>query len=200
MFSPDVIYHAAAYKHVPLMEQHPVEAIENNIFGTENLALAARQMGVKKFVFISTDKAVRPVGIMGMSKRVAECLLLCLDGGPTVFVGVRFGNVLGSDGSVLPLFQRQIAGGEPVTVTDAEASRYFMLLSEAAQLVLQAGLMGKGGEIFFLDMGEPIKVIDLAQNLIRASGMEPRKDIPIELIGLRPGERLHEELVRDRGP
>ena len=197
-YVPDLVYHAAAYKHVPLMEGHPLEAIENNIFGTRNVALAARQMGVKKFVFISTDKAVSPVGIMGMTKRVAECLVLGLDGDPTIFVGVRFGNVLGSDGSVLPVFQWQIATGEPVTLTDTEVSRYFMLRSEAAQLVLQAGAMGKGGEVFFLDMGEPIRVLDLAENLIRASGMEPGKDIPIELIGLRPGERLHEELVKDQ--
>ncbi len=198
-YAPGLVYHAAAYKHVPLMETHPLEAIENNVFGTKSVALVAKQMGVKKFVFISTDKAVRPVGVMGMTKRIAEYLLLCLDGGPTVFVGVRFGNVLGSEGSVLPLFQWQIARGGPVTVTDAEASRYFMLLSEAAQLVLQAGAIGKGGEVFFLDMGEPVRILDMAENLIRSSGMEPGKDIPIELIGLRPGERLHEELVEDRG-
>lgn len=197
-YAPDVLYHAAAYKHVPLMEEHPLEALQNNIFGTEMVAGAARRGGVKKLVFISTDKAVRPVGIMGMTKRVAECLLLSLNGGPTTFVAVRFGNVLGSDGSVLPLFQWQIAQRGPVTVTEPEATRYFMLLSEAAQLVLQAGAMGKGGEVFFLDMGEPMRILDLAENLIRLSGLEPGRDVPIELVGLRPGERLREELVLEQ--
>jgi FlaA1/EpsC-like NDP-sugar epimerase len=152
---------------------------------------------VDKCVLISTDKAVKPVGVMGMSKRMAECLLQTYDGEPTAFVTVRFGNVLGSDGSVLPLFRRQIANGGPVTVTDPEATRYFMLLSEAAQLVLQAGAMGKGGEIFFLNMGEPVCILDLARNLIRLSGLEPGKDVQIELTGLRPGERLGETLVTD---
>lgn len=194
-YNPDLLYHAAAYKHVPLIEAHPLEGIANNVFGTEAAALAARHGRMKKFVLISTDKAVRPVGIMGMTKRVAEGLVQVHAGGPTTFVAVRFGNVLGSEGSVLPLFQWQIAKGGPVTVTDPEAARYFMLLSEAAQLVLQAGAIGKGGEVFFLDMGEPIKILDLAQNLVRLSGLEPGKDIPIEVIGLRPGERLREELV-----
>jgi FlaA1/EpsC-like NDP-sugar epimerase len=197
-YAPEVIYHAAAYKHVPLMEAHPLEAIENNVFGTETVALAARRGGVKKFVLISTDKAVRPVGVMGMTKRVAECLLLSLDGGPTTFVAVRFGNVLGSDGSVPPLFRWQIAQGGPLTVTDPEATRYFMLLSEAAQLVLQAGAMGKGGEVFFLDKGEPIRILDLAENLVRLSGLEPGQDIPIQVVGLRPGERLREALVQEQ--
>lgn len=198
VYAPDILYHAAAYKHVPLMEQHPFQAVQNNVFGTETIALAAREGKVKKFVFISTDKAVRPVGIMGMTKRVAEGLLLSLNGGPTTFVAVRFGNVLGSEGSVLPLFQWQIARGGPVTLTDPEASRYFMLISEAAQLVLQAGAMGEGGEVFFLDMGEPIRIMDLAQNLVRLSGLEPGQDIPVEVIGLRPGERLSEELVMEK--
>src|SRR5574341_874927 len=195
--APDVVYHAAAYKHVPLMEEHPLEGIANNVFGTEAVAVAAREGGVRKFVLVSTDKAVRPVGIMGMTKRIAECLLLSLNVGPTAFLAVRFGNVLGSDGSVLPLFQWQIARRGPVTVTDPEASRYFMLLSEAAQLVLQAGAMGKGGEVFFLDMGEPVKILGLAESLVRLSGLEPGKDIPIEVIGLRPGERLNEALVME---
>jgi len=197
-YKPDVFYHAAAYKHVPLMEEQPLEALQNNIFGTEIVARAARKGNVKKFVFVSTDKAVEPVGIMGMTKRIAECLLLSLNGGGTTFLAVRFGNVLGSDGSVLPLFQSQIARGGPVTVTDPEASRYFMLLSEAAQLILQAGAIGKGGEIFFLDMGEPLKIVDLAHNLIRLSGYEPENDIKIQLTGLRPGERLREELVMEK--
>lgn len=194
MYAPDLVYHAAAYKHVPLMEEHPLEGIVNNIFGTETVAEAARQAGIKKFVLISTDKAVKPVGIMGMTKRVAECLLQSRDEGPTNFVSVRFGNVLGSDGSVLPLFQWQIALGGPVTVTDREATRYFMLLSEAAQLVLQAGALGKGGEVFFLDMGEPVRILDLANNLVRLSGLRPGKDVQIEVTGLRPGERLKEAL------
>jgi len=196
-YAPDLLYHAAAYKHVPLMEAHPLDAIQNNVFGTETVASAAREGNAKKFIFISTDKAVKPVGVMGMTKRVAEVLLQALNGGPTTFVIVRFGNVLGSDGSVLPLFKWQIAQGGPVTVTDAEASRYFMLLSEAAQLVLQAGAMGKGGEVFFLDMGEPVRILDLAHNLVRLSGLDPQKDIQIELTGLRPGERLSEELVTE---
>ena len=195
--APELVYHTAAYKHVPLMEEHPLEGIVNNILGTETVATAAREGGVRKFVLISTDKAVGPVGIMGMTKRVAECLLLSLNVGPTAFLAVRFGNVLGSVGSVLPLFQWQIARGGPVTVTDPEATRYFMLISEAAQLVLQAGAMGKGGEVFFLDMGEPVKILGLAENLVQLSGLEPGKDIPIELIGLRPGERLNEALVRE---
>ena len=197
-YAPEVIYHAAAYKHVPLMEAHPLEAIQNNVFGTETVALAARDRGVKKFVLISTDKAVRPVGLMGMTKRVAECLLLSLNGGPTTFVAVRFGNVLGSDGSVLPIFRWQIAQGGPLTVTDPEATRYFMLMSEAAQLVLQAGAMGRGGEIFFLDMGEPVRIMDLAESLIRLYGLEPGRDIEIQIVGLRPGERLNEELVQEQ--
>ncbi len=194
---PDLVFHAAAYKHVPLMEEHPLEGITNNVFGTETLVSAANRAGVRKFVLISTDKAVRPVSVMGMTKRLAESLLLAWNGGPTTFVAVRFGNVLGSDGSVFPLFHRQMARGGPITVTDPEASRYFMLLSVAAQLVLQASAIGTGGEIFFLDMGEQVKILDLAHNLVRLSGLEPEKDIPIVVIGLRPGERLREALVTD---
>lgn len=196
-FAPEVVFHAAAYKHVPLMEAQPLEAIQNNIFGTEAVATASIESGVRKFVNISTDKAVRPVGVMGMTKRVAEDLLISLQGNGTTFVSVRFGNVLGSAGSVVPLFQKQIAMGGPVTVTDPEATRYFMVISEAAQLVLQAGAMGKGGEVFFLDMGEPIGIGELALNLVRLAGMTPGRDVEIESIGLRPGERLSEELVRE---
>lgn len=195
---PDVVYHAAAYKHVPLMEHQPLAAIENNVFGTENLALAAQACGTSRFVFISTDKAVKPVGTMGRTKRVAEGLLLALEGGSTTFVAVRFGNVLGSDGSVVPLFRRQLSTGRPLTVTDPEATRYFMLMSEAAQLVLQAGAMGKGGQVFFLNMGEPVRIMDLAENLIRLSGLSPGRDVKVDTIGLRPGERLFEELASQR--
>lgn len=197
LHAPQIVYHTAAYKHVPLMEEHPLEAIQNNVFGTEIVGLAARRRGVKKFIFISTDKAVKPVGIMGMTKRIAECLLLSLNTDPTKCLAVRFGNVLESDGSVLPLFRWQIANGGPVTVTDPDASRYFMLLSEASQLVIQAGEMGHGGEIFFLDMGEPVKILDLAHTLIKQSELETGKDVSIEIIGLRPGERLQEELVME---
>jgi len=193
--STEVVYHAAAYKHVPLMEQYPLDAIENNVFGTEIVARAACERKVGTFVLISTDKAVNPVAIMGMTKRLAECLVLSLSGCATSFVAVRFGNVLGTDGSVLPIFNWQMARGGPITITDLHAARYFMLPSEAAQLVIQAGLMGKGGEVFFLDMGEPILISDLAKNLIRLAGMEPDRDMPIEVMGLRPGERLREELV-----
>ena len=197
-YAPDLIYHAAAYKHVPLMEEHPLDAITNNLFGTDSVLAAGLNAGVKKFVLISTDKAVKPVSVMGMTKRMAECLLQAAGGGPTTLVAVRFGNILGSDGSVLPLFQWQISRGGPVTVTHPEATRYFMLLSEAAQLVLQAGALWQGGEIFFLDTGEPIRILDLARDLLRLSGFHPGEDVPIELIGLRPGERLNEALVMDR--
>lgn len=194
-YTPNIVYHAAAYKHVHLMEAHPLDAIQNNVFGTEVVARSALKNRVDKCVFISTDKAVRPVGVMGRTKRAAEDLLLTLNGEATSFVSVRFGNVLGSDGSVLPLFQRQIARREPVTITDPGATRYFMLIAEAAQLVLQAGAMGRGGEVFYLDMGQPMKISDLAEGLIRLSGLKPGEDVPVVVTGLRPGERLNEELV-----
>lgn len=195
---PHAVYHAAAYKHVHLMEQSPGQAIRNNVLGTEVVARAAIASGVERFVFISTDKAVRPVGIMGMTKRVAEDVLMSLGGHGTQFVAVRFGNVLGSQGSVLPIFKWQIANGGPVTVTDPEAQRYFMLISEAAQLVIEAASIGEGGEVYFLDMGEPVRIIDLAENLIRMAGYRPNEDIELQVTGLKPGERLAEELVREQ--
>jgi FlaA1/EpsC-like NDP-sugar epimerase len=195
--APELVYHAAAYKHVPLMEAHPIEAIKNNILGTETVARAAVEAGACEFVLISTDKAVRPVGIMGMTKRASELVVRSLAGQGTTFVAVRFGNVLGSNGSVLPLFQRQISSGSPVTVTDPEALRYFMLTSEAVELVLQAGALGSDGEVYVLHTGEPMRIGSLAENFIRLSGLEPELDVPIEVTGLRPGERLREELVVD---
>jgi len=195
--APHIVYHAAAYKHVPLMENHPLAAIQNNIFGTEKVAVASVAAGVQKLVFISTDKAVNSVGTMGRTKRIAENVLLSLKETGTTFVVVRFGNVLGSNGSVVPLFQRQLLSGGPITITHPEATRYFMLLSEAAQLVLQAGAMGQGGEVFFLDMGEAVRIVDLAENLIRLSGLSPGRDVAVETIGLRPGERLSEMLINE---
>jgi FlaA1/EpsC-like NDP-sugar epimerase len=193
-YSPQLVYHAAAYKHVPLMEAHPFEAIKNNVLGTEIVARAAMDAGVSEFVLISTDKAVRPVGIMGMTKRVAEFVIRSLAGQGTTFVAVRFGNVLGSNGSVLPLFQKQIASGLPVTVTDPDALRYFMLTSEAVELVLTAGALGHDGEVYVLHTGEPVRIGDLAENYIRLAGFEPEVEVPIRVTGLRPGERLREEL------
>ena len=194
-YQPQIVFHAAAHKHVPLMEHSNCEAIKNNVFGTYNTADMAEKYGAEKFILISTDKAVNPTNIMGASKRLCEMIVQCRTDSKTSFAAVRFGNVLGSNGSVIPLFKRQIAAGGPVTITDKRIIRYFMTISEASQLVIEAGAMAKRGELFVLDMGKPVRIYDLAVNMIKLSGLKPHVDIRIEEVGLRPGEKLYEELL-----
>jgi FlaA1/EpsC-like NDP-sugar epimerase len=199
-YQVDTVYHAAAYKHVPLVEANPPQGVWNNILGTMTAARCAVECGVSKFVLISTDKAVRPTNVMGATKRVAELILQALADRPkttTCFTMVRFGNVLDSSGSVVPRFRKQIAEGKPITLTHPDMTRYFMSIPEAASLVIQAGAMAKGGDVFLLDMGEPVRIYDLAVQMICLSGLEPGQDVEIQITGLRPGEKIHEELLID---
>ena len=195
-YAPDIIFHAAAYKHVPIMESYPSEAISVNVGGTKNMAMLADVYEVEKFVMVSTDKAVNPTNVMGASKRIAEIFIQSFNSSSrTNFITTRFGNVLGSNGSVVPRFKKQIAQGGPVTVTHKDITRYFMTIPEASQLVLEAGAMGEGGEIFLFDMGEPVRISDLAKKMIQLSGLTPDQDIEVRYTGLRPGEKLYEELL-----
>ena len=197
-YRPDIVYHAAAHKHVPLMEDSPNEAIKNNVLGTYNVASAANHFHARKMVLISTDKAVRPTNVMGASKRICEIVIQAFAQiSETEYAAVRFGNVLGSNGSVIPIFRQQIRNGGPITVTHPDIIRYFMTIPEAVSLVLQCGAYAKGGEIFILDMGEPVKILDMAKKMIRLSGLVPDKDIKIQFTGLRSGEKLYEELLID---
>jgi FlaA1/EpsC-like NDP-sugar epimerase len=198
-YKPDLVFHAAAYKHVPLMEDSAVEAVRTNILGTYNVCKLADEYGVQKLVLVSSDKAVRPTNIMGATKRFAEMIIQSFDNhSQTSYSAVRFGNVLGSNGSVVPLFKKQIENGGPITLTDRNIIRYFMTIPEASGLILQSAVFANGGEIFILDMGEPVKIYDLALNMIKLSGLRPHDDIEIKVIGLRPGEKLYEELLVDK--